>query len=60
MDVVRAIDNFEYYRSRTGINKRSVWLLWRQQAAMSWRMVISPRITYKPSVCAPEWINGHQ
>ena len=30
MDVIRAMDNFEYYQSKTGVSNYAVWLLYRQ------------------------------
>ena len=60
MDVIRAIDSFEYYQNKTGIRTYSAWLLYRQQTAKAWRMVVNPKMAYKSSVCAPEWLNSVQ
>ena len=60
MDVIRAMESFESYQSRTGIKAYSVWQLYRQQTALLWHMVINPKITHKPSMCVPEWINEQQ
>lgn len=57
MDVIRAMDNFEYYQSKTGVSNYAVWLLYRQQIAKAWCMVVHPKMVYKMSVCAPEWLN---
>lgn len=59
MDVIRAMESFEYYQSRTGVKTRHAWKLYRQQTALLWHMVINPKITYNPSVCVPKWINEH-
>lgn len=60
MDVIRAMESFEYYQSRTGIKAYSVWHLYRQQTALLWHMMANPKITYTLAVCVPEWINGYQ
>lgn len=57
MDVIRAMESFKYYQNRTGIKTYAVWLLYRQQTAKAWRMVVNPKIAHKASVCVPEWIN---
>lgn len=59
MDVIRAMESFEYYQSRTGIRTYAVWLLYRQQTAKAWRMVVNPKIAHKASMSVPEWINSY-
>ena len=60
MDVIRAMESFEYYQSQTRAKTRLAWLLYRQQTALLWHMVVNPKITYKQSVSVPKWVNEYQ
>lgn len=39
MDVIKAIENYEYYHQHTG-GEPEQWVSWRQQAAQEWGLSI--------------------